>query len=178
MTKIIMVAAALFFPACAMAQAEGTGDLSDAQIAHVAVTANNGDIENGKLAKKKASNKEVRAYAVHMIKDHTNLNKESKALAAKLKITPEDNVVSKDLEADSQGALDKLTNLSGKEFDESYINAEVKLHQKVIEVADTKLAPNAKNAELKAMLAKARPILVSHLEHAKKIQESISKDKR
>jgi hypothetical protein len=36
--------------------------------------------------------------------------------------------------------------------------------------ADNKLISNAKNEELKAMLVKVRPSLVSHLEHAKKIQ--------
>ena len=60
--------------------------------------------------------------------------------------------------------------LSGKEFDKAYIDGEIALHKKVIEVADSKLVPNVKNEELKALLVKTRPILVSHLEHAEKIK--------
>ena len=50
----------------------------------------------------------------------------------------------------------------------------MKLHQQVIEVADKQLAPNVKNEELKALLVKVRPALVSHLEHAKQIQTSLA----
>lgn len=178
MKNSIIFAAALLFPAFAIAQAESQGFLTDAQIAHVTVTANKADIENGKLAKNKASTNEVRSYAARMVKEHTNLDHQSKTLATKLSITPQENLVSKELEADTKATIDKLTNLSGKEFDGSYIDSEVKLHQKVIEVVDHKLVPNAKNAELKAMLVKIRPILVSHLEHAQKIQESIDSGKR
>ena len=70
--------------------------------------------------------------------------------------------------------LDKLKNLSGNEFDKAYIDSEIKLHQQVIDVADTKLVPSVKNEELKALLVKVRPALVSHLEHAQKIQGSLA----
>jgi putative membrane protein len=43
----------------------------------------------------------------------------------------------------------------------------------VIDVVDNKLIPNAKNEELKAMLVKVRPSLVSHLEQAQKIMASL-----
>jgi putative membrane protein len=39
------------------------GDLNDAEIAHVVVTANDVDIEAGNLAKKKATAEDVHAYA-------------------------------------------------------------------------------------------------------------------
>jgi putative membrane protein len=167
MKKVLVFAAALMFPALAMAQG---GDLNDAQIAHIVVTANQVDIENGQLAKKKASNEDVHAYAHRMIGEHTDVNKQAKDLAAKLGVTPEDNPISKSLKADGKKNLDKLKNLSGSEFDKAYIDAEIKLHQQVIDVADTKLVPSVKNEELKALLVKVRPALVSHLEHAQKIQ--------
>ena len=56
MKKVLVFATVLMFPAFAMAEAGGKGDLNDAQIAHIVVTANQVDIENGQLAKKKATN--------------------------------------------------------------------------------------------------------------------------
>ena len=88
-------------------------------------------------------------------------------------MTPKDNEISKTLKSDGEKNIDKLKDMSGKEFDKAYIDAEVKLHKQVIDVADTKLVPNVQNEELKALLKKVRPSLVSHLEHAQKIQASL-----
>ncbi len=81
------------------------------------------------------------------------------------------------MKAEGKKNLDNLNGLSGNAFDKAYIDGEVKLHQQVIEVADKQLVPNVKNDELKALLVKVRPALVSHLEHAKQIQTSLA-DKR
>jgi putative membrane protein len=74
------------------------------------------------------------------------------------------------LKDDGKANLEKLKGLSGKEFDKAYIDGEITLHQKVIDVADNKLVPNVKNEELKALLVKVRPTLESHREHAEKVK--------
>lgn len=137
------------------------------------VTANNVDIEAGELAKKKASHEDVHAYAHRMVADHTDVNQQAKDLVKKLNVTPKDNKISQSLKDDGKANLDKLKGLSGKEFDKAYIDGEIALHKKVIDVADNKLVPNVKNEELKALLVKVRPAFVSHLEHAQKIQPTI-----
>ncbi len=173
MKKVFVFAVALMFPAFVMAEPDVKGELNDAEIAHVVVTANQVDIENGELAKKKASNKDVHAFARRMINEHTDVNKQVKDLTAKLNMTPEDNTVSKNLKADGKKGLDKLKNLSSTKFDKAYIDAEIKLQQKVIDVADTKLVPNVKNEELKALLVKVRTALAAHLERAQTIKDSV-----
>ena len=45
----------------------------------------------------------------------------------------------------------------------------------MIDALDKTLIPNAKNAELKALLTKVRPAFVAHMEHAKKVQASLGK---
>lgn len=173
MKKIFVFAVALMFPPFVMAEPDVKGELNDAEIAHVVVTANQVDIENGKLAKKKASNKDVLAFARRMINEHTDVNKQVNDLTAKLNMTPEDNTLSKSLKADGKTDLDKLKNLSSTKFDKAYIDAEIKLQQKVIDVADTKLVPNVKNEELKALLVKVRTALAAHLERAQTIKDSV-----
>ena len=147
--------------------------VNDAQIASIVVTANQVDIDAGKLAKNRASGKEVKAFAQHMITDHTGVNKSAKALVKKLKVKPEDNPTSASLKSGGDSNLSKLKGLKGAEFDKAYIDNEVTYHQAVIDAMDKTLIPGAKNEELKALLVKARPAFVAHLEHAKQIQGSL-----
>ncbi|BCT68016.1 DUF4142 domain-containing protein [Nitrosospira sp. NRS527] len=174
MKNLLMLTIALMLPAFAVhAETNKKGDLNDAEIAHIVVTANQVDINAGNLAKKKASDGDVHAYAHRMVGEHTDVNKEAKELAAKLNVTPQDNPISKSLNEDGKKNLEKLERLSGKDFDKAYIDGEIDLHKKVIDVADNKLVPNVKNEELKALLVKVRPAFVSHLEHAQKIQAKL-----
>ena len=46
-------------------------------------------------------------------------------------------------------------------------------HQAVLDAIDKTLIPNAKNAELKALLEQTRPAIAAHLDHAKQIQASL-----
>ena len=66
-----------------------------------------------------------------------------------------------------------MRTLKGAEFDRAYIDNEVTYHQTVIDAMDKTLIPNARNAELKALLIKVRPAFAAHLEHAKMIQSSL-----
>jgi putative membrane protein len=67
----IALAASLFLAATpAAAQAP-----NDAQIASIVVTANQVDIDAGKVAQSKGSNAEVKAFGKQMVTDHTAVNK-------------------------------------------------------------------------------------------------------
>jgi putative membrane protein len=167
----IVVAGALLVPvAGASAQS-----VTDAQIASIVVTANQVDIDAGKLATSMASNAEVKKFADQMITDHTGVNKSAVDLVTKLKVTPEDNPTSQSLKAGGEKNLANLKTLKGAAFDKAYIDNEVAYHQAVIDAVDKTLIPSASNAELKALLVKVRPAFVAHLEHAKHIQSSVGK---
>jgi putative membrane protein len=164
-------ALALWVPG-ALAQPAGP---TDPQIAAIVVTANQVDIDAGKLATTKAHDKEVKAFAQQMITDHTGVNKQATELVTKLKVTPEENDTSRSIKQGGDDNLAKLKTLKGVDFDRAYIDREVTYHQTVIDALDKTLVPNAKNEELKALLIKVRPAFVAHLEHAKSIQAKMSK---
>ena len=147
--------------------------ITDPQTAHIVVTANQVDIDAGKLAASTTSNAEVKKFANLMVTDHTGVNKQAVALATKLKVTPEDNDTSKSLKTGGDQNLQTLKGLKGAAFDKAYVDHEVAYHQAVLDAVDKTLIPGAKNAELKALLVKVRPAFVSHLEHAKHIQSSL-----
>jgi len=104
-----LLAVALVAPSLALAQAKP----SDPQIAHIVVTANQIDIDAGKLAKSHSKNKEVQAFAQQMITDHSAVNKQAGALAKKLGVKPQDNDTSQALKkgaADNSPAASFLVN--------------------------------------------------------------------
>jgi putative membrane protein len=148
---------------------------NDAQIAQIVLTADTVDVDYGKLAVKTTKNAEVKAFAETMIRDHTAVNDKAAALAKKLSLTPEASATSKSLKSDGDKMLAKLKGMSGAEFDKAYVDNEVAYHESVIGALNTVLLPNAKNADLKALLETGKPIFESHLEHAKQLQKSLNK---
>src|SRR3954470_1266083 len=152
-----------------------SGGPSDPQIAAIVVTANQVDIDAGKLAESRSTNKEVKDFAKRMVTDHSGVNKQAVELVTKLKVKPEENDTSKSLKAGGDENLKKLKGLKGAEFDKAYVDNEVGYHQAVLDAVDKTLIPSASNAELKDLITKVRPAFVAHLEHAKKIQASLGK---
>lgn len=149
--------------------------LTDPEIASVAVTADQIDIDYAAIAKKKSKNKEVLEFASTMAKDHGNVNKQAVALAKKLGVTPQDNPITQSLLAQASTTKDMLNSKSGSDFDTAYINNEVAYHKAAIGVVENTLIPDATNPELKSLLESALPIFKGHLAHAEKIQAALSK---
>jgi putative membrane protein len=117
----------------------------------------------------------VKKFGKQMVTDHTGVNQQAAALAKRLGVTPEDNATSKSLKEGGDANLKHLATLKGKEFDRAYVDNEVKYHEAVLAAIDNTLVPNAKNAELKALIVKVRPAIDAHLQHAKHMQASLPK---
>jgi len=149
-----------------LAQAAGP---TDPQIAHVAYTAGQLDIEGAKQALAKSTNKNIRGFAEGMVSDHTAVNKQALDLVKKLKVKPEDNDTSRTL---SKAAADKraeLAKLKGAAFDKAYIDNEVAYHQTVNGALETTLIPSASNPELKSLLQTGLKIFQGHEQHAEQV---------
>ncbi|MEO6056154.1 MAG: DUF4142 domain-containing protein [Gemmatimonadales bacterium] len=145
-------------------------DLSDAEVAHVAVTANSIDIALATLAQSRTHSHDVKQFAKTMRTDHGAVNAQASALATKLGVTPADNPVSQSLVKGAAEARTGIEAAKGKAFDQAYIDREVAYHQAVLDALDTLLIPTTSNAELKQLLVDVRPAFAAHLAYAKKLQ--------
>jgi len=148
---------------------------NDAQIAAIVVTANQVDIDAGRIAEMKAHDPQVKAYGKQMVTDHTGVNKQATELVTKLGVKPEDNPTAQSLKSGGEENVKDLRTLRGPAFDKAYIDHEVAYHQQVLDALDKTLIPSAQNAELKALLVKVRPAFAAHLEHAKQLQSTLDK---
>lgn len=153
----------------AAAFAQGAAKPNDAQIAHIAYTAGQLDIAAAKQAIAKTKNKEVRAFADDMLRDHTAVNKQAIDLVTKLKVTPEDNDTSRTLTKAVAGKSAELAKLNGPAFDKAYVANEVAFHKTVNGALETVLIPSAQNAELKSLLQTGLKLFQGHQQHAEHV---------
>jgi len=142
---------------------------TDPQIAHIAYTAGVIDITAAKQAISKASNKDVKAFAEDMVRDHEAVNKQALDLVKKLKVTPEDNETSKALSKQASDKLAELGKLKGADYDKAYIENEVAYHKQVNGALETLLIPSASNSELKSLLETGLKIFQGHEQHAEHV---------
>lgn len=170
------ISAALLFAPTLSAQATTKApppNLTDPEVAHVAVTANSIDIELAKFAQTRARAEGVRRFAATMITDHSAVNAQAAALASKLGVTPTDNAVSKSLVSGATAARAALEKTTGAAFDRAYMDREVAYHEAVLGALDGVLIPTTDNAELKRLLSDVRPAIAAHLAHAKQLRSEL-----
>ncbi len=170
-TLTILFAGLLLVPAAGLL----AGQMTDAQIASIVVTANQVDVDAGALVASKTNNAEVKSFAELMVTDHNAVNRAATELVTKLKVTPEDNPTSQSLKAGGEKNLAALKALDGAALDKAYVDHEVAYHQQVVEALDKLLIPGATNEELKGLLVKVRPAFVAHLDHAKALQAAMAR---
>ncbi len=154
-----------------VAFAQQTPKLTDSEIASVAVVANQIDINYAGIAKQKSKNADVLKFAETMANDHKAVIDQAVALVTKLKVTPQNNAVSKSLVANGEKTKKMLRAKSGDDFNKAYIDNEVTYHKAVISTVQNVLIPQTQNRELKALLEKVLPTLNIHLQHAEMIQK-------
>ena len=147
--------------------------LNDAEIASIAVTANQVDINAAELAKSRTKNSEVSNFANTMITDHTSVINQASALVKKLKVTPQDNSVSRQLQLNAKKTLASLKGKKGAAFDRAYAKNEVAYHKAVIATVENTLIPQSQNAELKSLLQSVLPVLKTHLAHAEMVVKNL-----
>ena len=152
------------------AMAASSTSWSDANIFAILDEANIADSSAGSIAATKGTNSAVRDFGKRMMRDHHTLRAQGQALAKKLDITPappaEDPLAS-----DVQTYTQTLTSTAkGKDFDKAYIDGEVDVHKKVLDIA-TKAAAQTQNTELKNLIQRAAPVIQGHLDLAESIQK-------
>lgn len=124
------------------------------------------EVECSKMAAKKSTSKEVKAFANMMITDHTTMNKQVKTLAASKNISLP-IALDKDV-------MDKITNndKTGVDFDKDYADKMVDDHERTVNLFE-KASNRANDPDIKKLFADALPKLRHHLEQAKALQDKL-----
>jgi putative membrane protein len=144
---------------------------SDANAVAFIQTVNTGEIEAGALAKTKATDPEIKAFARQIEIDHTAMKKEVADAAQRLGLsaTATDEEVLEDHQEDMRELNEAK---AGNEFDDKFIDEQVEAHKDALDELDDAIE-KTQNAEFKALLQKARGAVDGHLKRAEQLDKKV-----
>jgi putative membrane protein len=149
--------------------------LTDGQILKVAEAVDSGEIDQAKEVQKKARNPQVKKLAAELIQHHTKSKQKAQKLGKKAQLTPEDSTVSTELSAKAEENLQTIKTASdAKGAEQAYVDGQIRQHEAVLELLDTRLIPSALNADLKAQLEETRKMIETHIEEARRVKQAIT----
>ena len=125
------------------------------------------EVELGKMAVSKSQNADVKAFAQKMIDDHTKAGADLKALAAQKKV-----MLPPDVMPAHKQLMEKLSKLSGADFDKEYVKAMIEDHEKDVTTFES-VSKTAGDADVKAFATKTLPTLKMHLEMIKGLADKM-----
>lgn len=158
-------------PTTAAATPVGGGEYSGAEMLGILSTVSDGDIEAGTLAQTKATDAQVKQLGATFVADHQAMKQEVAALATKLGLSPTLPKDEEELAQDHQKAMTDLNSKPvGREWDEAYLEHEVKMHKAVIDEVE-EAVDKERRAEMKALLQKALTGLKGHLSAAEALEK-------
>jgi putative membrane protein len=143
------------------ANSNGTPKMGDMRFAQAAAIINMEEVELGNLAPRVGYDYKVKEFGKRMVTDHSKLEDELTAIAARDRLT-----LPSAPDTQAKAAVAKLSSMSGPKFDQAYLQAMIKGHEEAIaEFQDE--ASNGMNTDLKNWAAASVPILKDHLQMAK-----------
>jgi putative membrane protein len=125
------------------------------------------EVELGKAAQEKASNEKVKDFGKRMEQDHSKANDELKKIASDKGVQ-----LSSDLDKKHKSKMDKLTKLSGAEFDRQYMRDMVSDHKDDIKKFQNE-ANKGKDADLKKFASQTLSTLKEHLQLAESTADAV-----
>ena len=125
------------------------------------------EVQLGKAAQDKASNEKVKEFGKRMEQDHSKSNDELKKIASDKGVQ-----LSSDLDKKHKSKMDKLTKLSGAEFDRQYMRDMVSDHKDDIKKFQNE-ADKGKDADLKKFASQTLPTLKEHLQLAESASDAV-----
>ena len=125
------------------------------------------EVELGKMAADKAINDKVKAFGRQMQDDHGKANEELKTVAAS-----KSTQIPTALEGKQKRAVDRLSKLSGPEFDRQYMRMMIDDHKEDLK-AFQREADKGKDPEVKQFASKFVPMIKQHSEMAQATGEQL-----
>jgi putative membrane protein len=146
------------FAAAPWAGASLAQDVPDAQgFADTAASANMFEIQSSELALDADVGEETRAFAQHMIDDHTAAGEKMKMAAAEAKVTPATAMMTKE-----QGLLEALQDADGDEFEQLYLTDQLAAHEDAVKLFKT-YSEQGEPGPLRDFAGATLPTLEEHL---------------
>ena len=140
----------------------------DIQFAVRAAQSGLAEIQLGKMAAEKASDPDLRAFGQQMVDDHTKANDQLSSVTHQAKMTLPDTMNARD-----QATYDRLSQLSGTEFDKAYAADMVRDHERDVKEFH-KEVNNGKDPKIRNFASQTLPVLQRHLDKIEYIAPKVN----
>ena len=175
-TAILLCAAGCSMNSMTSSSMSPAPGITDADIAQILTTANQGEIDQSNAALSKASSADVRAFAQMMVNDHTTaLNSLTSLLSSRNITASTSNDVASTLQSGSRQTISNLNTYNGADFDRQYINAMVDAHQWLLAQLDNSIIPSIRDRRLRDLVQTQRGTVAMHLDRARQIQGTLGR---
>ncbi len=142
--------------------------MKDEAFVRVAARGGLAETKLGKLAMDQGSNEAVKAFGTRMVAEHTKAANELKDAAKEERIALPTDLSSKD-----EATYDRLSKLSGADFDQAYAQDMVKDHQQ--DLRDFRREANHGNNDvIRGFASETVPMIQQHLDQAKETLKAVS----
>ena len=150
---------------------EPSEPLSHGQILAVVSTIDQGEIKTAETARVRATNDAVRAYAQRLGAEHQATETKIQELLGQLRVRQEGSELQQNLRREAERTDELLRTMPANQFDVTYLDAQIGLHQRAITLIDRQLLPNAESEELETFLRDTRASLAQHLGQARLLRK-------
>ncbi|HEX5430371.1 MAG TPA: DUF4142 domain-containing protein [Bryobacteraceae bacterium] len=137
--------------------------------------ANQAEIMMGKLAEQKASNSSVKSYAERIVNDHTKNLKQLESLAKDKGVTLPTESSQSDVNSSEKSEYQKLSGMSGSEFDQAFIKDMIQDHQMAISEFEKEMRTTS-DSDIRSYINMTLPTLRAHLSEAEQLQRTVQGD--
>ncbi len=132
---------------------------------------NDAEVEIGQMAETKATDPQVRDFARRVVGEHRALKTEVSSTTQRLNLAPTMPAADEGLKSDhAEGMRDLNAKAKGREFDEAFLEHEIKMHKKVLDEVEDALQRN-RNQDIRPLLEKARDGIRGHLRTAEELEK-------
>jgi putative membrane protein len=142
-------------------------DRSDRKFIESAAVDGMAEVQLGQLAASKAGSDDVRKFGQRMVDDHSKANDQLKQIASGKGVT-----LPTDLDAKHKREHDRLSKLSGADFDREYMKLMMSEHKKDVKEFQS-TAKSAKDADVKNFASSTLPKLQEHLSMAQSTDDAV-----
>jgi putative membrane protein len=160
-----IVAAAMFAMSAVQAQS-ATSTEANRAFMKKAIQDDLAEIQIGKLAEEKGTNKSVRKFGKKLVTDHGQNLRKAKSMAHSIGVKPPNAP-----NATQEATYNNLTNLSGLQFDRQFAERAVQAHRKDIKEFQRRAEKSGPTA---AFAGQTLPTLEQHLRIAQSLSRSMA----
>jgi putative membrane protein len=121
------------------------------------------EVNLGQLASQNASDPDVKAFGQRMVTDHSKANDQLKQVAAGMNVT-----LPADVKPSDKAEADRLSKMTGADFDRAYVREMVKDHKK--DVAEFQREAKNGHGDVQSFASTTLPTLQEHLKMAEDLQ--------